>query len=173
MTNLSLWWDTLPADLAAPLGTPLAADTTADVASVGAGCTGRWTAYYLARLDPKLRIVVVEAEQAGFGASGRNGGWASALFPVSRTTLARASSRDAAIRQHRAMIDSIAELDRVRQEEAWDIDWAHGGTLSAVFAKREDRCSDKPLGRCINFVNHRLDFFPNGFNLVMPGRKPF
>ena len=132
MTDLSLWWDTLPADLAAPLGNPLAADTTADVAIVGAGFTGLWTAYYLACLDPTLRIIVVEAEEAGFGASGRNGGWASALFPVSRTTLARASSRDAAIRQHRAMIDSIAELDRVRQAEAWDIDWAHGGTLIAA-----------------------------------------
>jgi len=132
MTNLSLWWDTLPADLTEPLGMPLAADTTADVAIVGAGFTGLWTAYYLTGLDPTLRVIVVEAEQAGFGASGRNGGWASALFPVSRTTLARASSRDAAVRQYRAMIDSIAELDRVRQAEAWDIDWAHGGTLIAA-----------------------------------------
>ncbi|WP_164311546.1 FAD-dependent oxidoreductase, partial [Streptococcus pneumoniae] len=54
-----------------------------DVAVVGAGFTGLWTAYYLARTDPSLRIAVLEAESVGFGASGRNGGWCSALFPAS------------------------------------------------------------------------------------------
>ena len=63
-----------------------------DVAVVGAGYTGLWTAYYLARADPTLRVVVLEREVAGFGASGRNGGWCSALFPAS-LALARASVR--------------------------------------------------------------------------------
>ena len=58
-------------------------DTDVDVAVVGAGLTGLWTAYYLAEADPSLRIAVLEAEVAGFGASGRNGGWCSALFPAS------------------------------------------------------------------------------------------
>lgn len=49
----------------------------ADVCIVGAGLTGLWTAYYLRRTDPSLRITVLEAEFAGFGASGRNGGSAS------------------------------------------------------------------------------------------------
>ncbi len=98
LRRLSLWWDTLPDDLRQPLGTPLPGDTTADVAIVGAGYTGLWTAYYLLRQDPTLRIVILEAEQAGFGASGRNGGWASALFPASLAALARQSGRDAAVR---------------------------------------------------------------------------
>lgn len=132
MTTLSLWWDTLPADLAAPVGASMPGDITADVAIVGGGFTGLWTAYYLQQLDPGLRIAIIEAHQAGFGASGRNGGWASALFPVSLAALARASSREAAVRQHRAMIASLAELDRVRNAERWDIDWAHGGTLIAA-----------------------------------------
>ena len=55
---------------------------------MGAGFTGLWTAYYLARADPTLRIVVLEREVAGFGASGRNGGWCSALFPASVAWLA-------------------------------------------------------------------------------------
>ena len=62
---------------------PLPGDRDADVAIVGAGFTGLWTAYYLAKADPSLRVVVLEREVAGFGASGRNGGWCSALFPAS------------------------------------------------------------------------------------------
>src|SRR4051794_19329755 len=79
--GLSLWHETTPTDW-----TPrpaLDGDVEADVAIVGAGYTGLWTAYYLSRADPSLRVVVVEAEVAGFGASGRNGGWCSALFPTS------------------------------------------------------------------------------------------
>ena len=60
----------------------LAGDTDVDVAIVGAGYTGLWTAYYLAVADPSLRIAVLESEIAGFGASGRNGGWCSALLPA-------------------------------------------------------------------------------------------
>ncbi len=71
----------------------LPSDLEADVAIVGAGFTGLWTAHYLAEADPTLRIVVLEAETAGFGASGRNGGWCSALFPASLDTLARLPGR--------------------------------------------------------------------------------
>ena len=125
----SLWWDTLPDDLRAPLGAPLPSSTTADVAIVGAGYTGLWTAYYLQRLDPSLRIVVLEANQAGFGASGRNGGWASALFPASLDALARKSSRDQAVRMKRAMQHSIDEIAAVADTHSWDIGWAKGGTV--------------------------------------------
>ena len=126
---LSLWWDTLPDGLRQPLGSPLAGDATADVVIVGGGYTGLWTAYYLITADPSLRITVLEAEVAGFGASGRNGGWASALFPASLDALARASSRDAAVRMKRAMNATVDEIGRVAATEGWDIDWEKGGTL--------------------------------------------
>ncbi len=129
LRGLSLWWDTLPADLREPLGVPLPGDVDADVAIVGAGYTGLWTAYYLVRADPTLRVAVIDAHEAGFGASGRNGGWASALFPVSVPALARRSSRDAAIRQTRAMQASVDEIGRVAAAEGWDIGWAKGGTV--------------------------------------------
>ena len=90
----SLWWDTLEEPV-----TPRAAldgDTEADVAIVGAGYTGLWTAHYLARADPKLRIVVLEQAVAGFGASGRNGGWCSAFFA---TSLGRSQKSTDAIRR--------------------------------------------------------------------------
>lgn len=132
LRQVSLWWSELPADLTRPLGEPLPGDVTADIAIVGAGYTGLWTAYYLARRDPTLRIVLIEAQQAGFGASGRNGGWASALFPASLEALARQSSRADAIRMKRTMIASVDEIDRVARSEGWDIRWAKGGTVVAA-----------------------------------------
>lgn len=129
MRQLSLWWDTLPDDLRTPIGRPLEGDATADVAIVGAGYTGLWTAYYLKKADPSLRITVLEAEQAGFGASGRNGGWASSLFPVSLAALARQSSRSEAIRMKRTMNDTVDEIGRVASTEGWDVQWTKGGTV--------------------------------------------
>ena len=86
----ALWADTAPA--AASRGA-LTGDVEVDVAVVGAGFTGLWTAHYLAEADPSLRIVVLEAETVGFGASGRNGGWCSALFPASLDSLAALGGR--------------------------------------------------------------------------------
>lgn len=70
--KISLWMDQLGDEPPRP---PLAADITADIAIIGAGYTGLWTAYYLKIRAPSLRIVVLEAETVGFGASSRNGGW--------------------------------------------------------------------------------------------------
>jgi glycine/D-amino acid oxidase-like deaminating enzyme len=126
---LSLWWDTLPGRLAGNLRPRLEGDTYADVAIVGAGYTGLWTAYYLAKADPSVRVVVVEAETAGFGASGRNGGWCSALFPASWAKVARGSSRQDAVRLQRAMFATVDEIGDVVAKEQLDVHWAKGGTL--------------------------------------------
>ena len=98
---------------------------------VGAGFTGLWTAYYLAKADPSLRIVVLEAQTAGFGASGRNGGWCSALFPVSTRRLASlpGSSREAAIELHRALQATVNEVGLVTAAEGIDCDYHKGGTI--------------------------------------------
>ena len=125
--GLSLWFDTLPDPVSSRV--PLAGDTTADVAIVGAGFTGLWTAYYLLRADPSLRVVVLESEVAGFGASGRNGGWCSALYPVSATTLAREHGHAAAASQYAAMRESVVEVAKVSAAEGIDADIAVGGTV--------------------------------------------
>ena len=125
--NRSLWEDTSPP--AVPRH-PLDGDLDVDVAIVGAGFTGLWTAYYLARAEPGLRIAVCEAEAAGFGASGRNGGWCSALFPKSSASLAAFSNRDGALSQHRAMRESVHEVAQVVGEEGIDAHFALGGTIS-------------------------------------------
>ncbi|GAA0279239.1 FAD-dependent oxidoreductase [Cryptosporangium japonicum] len=136
---LSLWLDgrtPAPADRRAGL----AGDLDVDVVIVGAGFTGLWTAYYLAAADPALRIAVLEAEFAGFGASGRNGGWCSALFPASTARVARDHGRDAAIALRRALFDTVDEVGRVAVAENLDIDWAKGGTLTlAAGAAQESR----------------------------------
>ncbi|HKE81713.1 MAG TPA: FAD-dependent oxidoreductase, partial [Solirubrobacteraceae bacterium] len=69
----SWWWADL-GGLPAPRPA-LDGDRQADVCVVGAGYTGLWTAYELGRADPSLDVVVLEREVAGYGASGRNGGW--------------------------------------------------------------------------------------------------
>jgi glycine/D-amino acid oxidase-like deaminating enzyme len=128
----SLWHDTLPADLTGPARQPLPGDTDVDVAIVGGGYTGLWTAYYLARRDPSLRIVVLESEVVGFGASGRNGGWASALLPMGLATIAAEHGRDAAVRMQRAMNASIDEIAGVATAEGIDCHLAKGGWFGAA-----------------------------------------
>ncbi|HEY5989096.1 MAG TPA: FAD-binding oxidoreductase [Streptosporangiaceae bacterium] len=125
--SLSLWLDTVPGPLAP--GESLPGDLDVDVAIAGAGLTGLWTAYYLASAQPGLRIAVCEREIAGFGASGRNGGWCSALFPASLAKLTRMAGRDAAIAMYRAMQATVDEVGRVATAEGIDCHWAKGGTV--------------------------------------------
>lgn len=107
-------------------------DQQVDVAIVGAGYTGLWTAYYLAKADPSLRIAVLESEFVGFGASGRNGGWCSALFPATLRKVASTSSRDAAIRMQQAMNATVREVGRVVVAEGIHCDFQASGYLSAA-----------------------------------------
>jgi len=125
---LSLWHDTAP-DGFAPRPA-LAGDLHVDVAIVGAGLTGLWAAYYLASADPALRIAVLEREVAGFGASGRNGGWCSALFPSSLRTVARRYGAAAATLMYAALRDSVDEVGRVVAAEGLDVHWAKGGSVA-------------------------------------------
>jgi glycine/D-amino acid oxidase-like deaminating enzyme len=125
----SLWLDQAP-----PTDRPeLVGDRRCDVAIVGAGYTGLWAAYYLA-LASDAEIVVIDAEHVGFGASGRNGGWCSALFPASLQSLSRlpGSSRSAALAQADAMRATIDEIGRVVQAEGIDCGFAKGGTVIAA-----------------------------------------
>lgn len=124
---LSLWHETVSTPLTPRVA--LNGRIDVDVAIVGAGFTGLWTAYYLQQADPGLRVAVVESEIAGFGASGRNGGWCSALFPVSASTIAREHGAAAATAQYRAMRDSVSEVVRVAGAEGIAADIAVGGTV--------------------------------------------
>ena len=125
--GLSFWHDTVPDPLEP--GPRLPGDIDVDVAIAGGGFTGLWTAYYLRRSDPGLRIAILEREIAGFGASGRNGGWCSALFPASLAKLARMAGRNAAIAMYREMQATVGEIGRVAAAEGIDCHWSKGGTV--------------------------------------------
>ena len=99
---------------------------------IGAGYTGLWTAYYLKRRDPSLRIAIVESQFAGFGASGRNGGWCSALLSMGFEAMAETHSRDAATRMQRAMHETVDEVGAVAAAEGIDCHFAKGGTMRAA-----------------------------------------
>jgi len=123
----SLWLDGLEESLIPR--PPLPGDLDADVVIVGAGFTGLWTAYYLAGADPHLRIAVLEREIAGFGASGRNGGWCHATFPGSREKSARRHGRQKVIDQQRTLQATVAEVGRIVAEEGIEARFHHGGML--------------------------------------------
>jgi glycine/D-amino acid oxidase-like deaminating enzyme len=129
--SLSFWHDTVDDDLTPR--PPLPGDLDADVAIVGAGLTGLWTAWSLLQAAPSTRVVLLEREIAGFGASGRNGGWCSALFPTSTAGLQAKHGLDAAVAMRRAMIDTVDEVGRATAAAGIDCDYVKGGTI--VYAR--------------------------------------
>jgi glycine/D-amino acid oxidase-like deaminating enzyme len=130
-----LWHETAGTDWTPRARLPGSRD--ADVAIVGAGYTGLWTAYYLAEARPDLKIVVLEAEVAGYGASGRNGGWCSALFPASLATLTDLQDRHGALAQHQAMRRTVDEVARVAAAEGIDAHLAKGGTITLARSRAQ------------------------------------
>lgn len=106
-----------------------------DVAIMGAGYSGLWTAWYLLQRDPSLTVAICESEIAGFGASGRNGAWCSAGLSLSPPEIARRYSPDVARRTVMAMRDTVAEVGRVT--ENWDIDWRAAGVLRIARGEHE------------------------------------
>ncbi|MDF3300404.1 NAD(P)/FAD-dependent oxidoreductase [Streptomyces tropicalis] len=126
--GISFWFadDGIP-----PAREPLTGDASADVVIVGGGYTGLWTAYYLKKAAPFLRITVLEQRFCGYGASGRNGGW---LYNgiAGRGRYARLHGHEAAVRLQRAMNDTVAEVVRVAAEEGVDADVHRGGVLEVA-----------------------------------------
>ncbi|MFC7387455.1 NAD(P)/FAD-dependent oxidoreductase [Sphaerisporangium rhizosphaerae] len=110
-----------------------------DVAIVGGGYTGMWTAYYLKKAQPDLRVAILEREFAGFGASGRNGGWLSAEFAGSRERHAAARGRQAMIDLQRAMFAAVEEVIEVTRAEGIDADVHKGGLVHVATNPAQDR----------------------------------
>ena len=100
----------------------LPGDQTADVAIIGAGFTGLWTAYYLMKAAPHLKVVVLEKDFAGYGASGRNGGFCMGTFSWNHETYARDTSRAAVLDMVRALEGTVAEITDVCAVEGIDAD---------------------------------------------------
>lgn len=127
--EVSFWWS----DVGRPAArTPLAGPTEVDVAVVGAGYTGLWAAYYLARAAPQLRIAVLERRFAGFGASGRNGGWLTSAPAGLRRRQAAIHGRDAVVALQREMIATVDEVLGRLTAEGVDADAVKGGVLQVA-----------------------------------------
>ena len=125
--SVSYWLETAGDDL-----TPrpsLDGTVEADVAILGAGLTGLWTAFYLHRRDPSRRIVIVEREIAGFGASGRNGAWCAPDLNISMSRLAKLHGEDAARRMQQATYDAVDEVGRATAEAGIDAGFHKGGEI--------------------------------------------
>ncbi len=128
--GVSFWWQQIGLPAPRPA---LPSPIDVDVAIVGAGYTGLWTAYYLKKAQPDLRIAVLEARFAGFGASGRNGGWLTNEITGGRERLAKSHGRQAATAQQRALNAAIDEVIAVAQAEGIDADIHKGGELTVAY----------------------------------------
>jgi glycine/D-amino acid oxidase-like deaminating enzyme len=133
--ELGFWWRSL-GGLPAPRPV-LPGPAEADVAIVGAGFTGLWTAYYLKRAEPSLRVLVLEAEQAGFGASGRNGGWLSGFFSGPARTYERGRLRGSYLALQREMFATVAEVARVLDAEGIDAELRRSGVLTVALGRAQ------------------------------------
>jgi glycine/D-amino acid oxidase-like deaminating enzyme len=129
----SLWWASLDQPIVPRPSLHRHLDV--DVAIVGGGFTGLWTARELKRRDPSLRIAVLEKSVCGFGASGRNGGWASALYPLSDETVVERYGVEAFDAQRHVLYDAVANLGACAKEDGIDARFTRGGTLT--FARSE------------------------------------
>jgi glycine/D-amino acid oxidase-like deaminating enzyme len=123
----SFWLDDQPGSL--DPRPPLSGDVQVDVAILGAGYTGLWTAYYLLRLDATLRIMLIEKDIVGFGASGRNGGWCVGALAAGPERHEEVAGNDAARRFLHELFDAVDEVGRVAATEGFGCDFAKGGTI--------------------------------------------
>lgn len=124
----SLWRDT---NRRFTFGGP-ATDIDCDLLIVGAGFTGLWTARHALDLDPGLSVVVVDSSQPGFGASGRNGGWCSAMLPMDLSDIASSRGTAAAVALHREMVATVDKVGSWARDHGVECGWVKGGSITAA-----------------------------------------
>ena len=133
--NVSHWWQQLDVLETRP---ELPGEIQADVAIVGAGYTGLWSAYYLKRARPSLRIVVIEERHAGYGASGRNGGWLTNSITGGRQRYVATHGRQTAERFQLTMNETVDEVIRVAAVEGIDADIQKGGEFTVAYTPAQE-----------------------------------
>ncbi|MCX6429183.1 MAG: FAD-dependent oxidoreductase, partial [Actinobacteria bacterium] len=125
---MSLWWELVER----PTFSPESLDRQWDVLIVGAGFSGLWSAHHLLERNPELKIAVVEKSTVGSGASGRNGGWASALYPVTEENLRKNFTAGAIDSLNLHLRGAIDEIEAFTKKNKIDCGFAKGGTLTVA-----------------------------------------
>ena len=147
--NRSLW----RGDEQIAMRNTLSSNKSVDVAIIGGGFSGLWSAYHLKQIQPSLNIAIFEKNYVGFGASGRNGGWASAEYPTSSSRIIKEHGVQVYQNLRRSLIESIDEIGQIAKSNNWQIEYAKGGSL--VFATNNAQLNriSQDLDNEHNFLN--------------------
>jgi glycine/D-amino acid oxidase-like deaminating enzyme len=117
---------------------PLEGEMQADLVIVGGGFAGLWTAYHLLKADPGMTVIVIEASAVGYGASGRNGGFAMTLIHRGLADLVGAVGEERARALHLAAEESIRTIGRVCEAEGIAADLQPNGLLTVSNSPMQD-----------------------------------
>ena len=126
---------------------PLRGTTTADIAIVGGGYTGLWTAIRIAEQAPGARIVLLEADICGGGPSGRNGGFATGWWDELPTLIER-HGPERAVAAAQAIDDAVDEIGRWCDANGVDAWYTKRGTLSVSAAPAQDDKWQEAVAAC-------------------------
>jgi glycine/D-amino acid oxidase-like deaminating enzyme len=135
----------LAADIAA---SPLRGAAKADVAILGGGYTGLWTALRLTELAPGARIVILEADICGGGPSGRNGGFVTGWWDELPGLIARFGD-DGAVRLARAVDESVEAIGTWSAANGVDAAYRHEGFLLASASQAQDGAWTEAVDACV------------------------
>jgi glycine/D-amino acid oxidase-like deaminating enzyme len=113
-------------------------DTDCDVAIIGGGYTGMWTAYFLTERHPDARIVLLEQDVCGGGPSGRNGGFVNAWWDE-LPTLIRLFGPDGALEAARASAASVHAIGEWCERHGVDAHYRRAGMLTVSTTPLHDR----------------------------------
>ncbi len=129
IADISLWMSDLQNSSRTIERPSLTETQDVDIAIIGAGYTGLWTAYYLKQQAPTLNIALVEAKTVGFGASGRNGGWLMGAIE-GESALLKPLPTDDKRRAQQLIYGIVDEARQVIEREQIDCDFHRGGWLN-------------------------------------------
>ncbi len=124
---------------------PLRGDRKADFVIVGAGFAGLSTAYNIRKKDPGAEVVVLEAKHAGFGASGRNGGFSMTVFGASLSITYMLKGESRTREAYAYMVDAVEYLDRLVRENGLDVDYERSGFLRVATTSAQIRHLEKEM----------------------------
>lgn len=143
---------------------PLVADAIVDVLIVGAGYTGLWTAFHLLTTNPGTRVMVIDAEHVGFGASGRNGGWCSAISPVSMNRIEAMAGREQAIAFSAKLVATIERIGAFCRDHGINAHFAHDGWTSMARSRSQ---LDRVRAEVSSW--HEFGFSDSDMSVIDPG----